>query len=168
MTKYGTLFEYFRQCPYLSDMMSIAAESEVGNTVILSQGASPTVQYAEKIDALGNYHGEVIPYPAVYEDFRINCYVYYDVNDSNPPKHNTNVLKYEKVCGVCDLIKEQNEKGNFPEIGEKIISIECNPFVPQSTGFVDTNTNTAEYFVTVRLRYVNRAERRVIYRECED
>lgn len=44
------LFEYFRQCPYLSEMMSIAAQSEKGNTVILPRGASPAVQYQEKTD----------------------------------------------------------------------------------------------------------------------
>lgn len=167
MTKYGTLFEYFRQCPYLADMMSIAAESEIGNTVILPLGASPAVQYIEKTDALGGYQCEVLPYPSVYEDFQINCYVRYDVYDNNPPEYNYNVLTYEEVCGVCDWVAEQNAKRNFPEIGEKIVSIECNPFVPQTQG-VDQNTNTVGYFVTVRIRYVNRMEREVIYLECED
>ena len=39
--KYSILFNYFRQCPYLKNLMSIAAESNKGNTVILPQGASP-------------------------------------------------------------------------------------------------------------------------------
>lgn len=167
MTKYGILFEYFRQCPYLSDMMSIAAESEIGSAVILPQGASPAVQYQEKIDALGNYECIVEPYPSVYEDFQINCYVYYDTNDNNPPKYNGNVLTYEEVCGVCNWIKEQNEKRSFPEIGEKIVSIECNPFVPQVRG-VDPDTNTVGYFITVRLRYVNRTERRLVEYEMQN
>lgn len=167
MTKYGTLFEYFRQCPYLSDMMSIAAESEVGNTVIGTQGASPAVQYQEKIDTLGNYEGVIVPYPSVYEDFQINCYVYYDTNDTSPPKYNSNILTLEQVRSVCDWIEEQDRKGNFPEIGEKIISIECNPFVPQERG-IDNDTNMMCYFITVRLRYVNRRQGRPVYYECED
>lgn len=167
MNEYGVLFEYFRQCSYLADMMSIAAESEIGNKVILSQGASPTGQWVEQIDMLGGYQGEFTPYPSVYEDFQINCYVYYDVNDTTLPRYNSNVLTYEEVCGVCEWIKEQNEKGNFPEIGEKIISIECNPFVPQVRG-VDPEINMLGYFVTVRLRYVNRARRRYVEYECED
>lgn len=166
MDKYGALFEYFRQCPYLADMMSIASKSEMGNTVILPQGASQAVQYQEKIDTLGNYECLIEPYPSVYEDFQIFCFVYYDTNDNNPPQYNSNVLTYEEVCGVCDWIKEQDEKGNFPEIGEKVISIECNPFVPQRQ-YIDPDTNTVGYFITVRLRYVNRAKRRFVEYECE-
>lgn len=161
------LFDYFRQCPYLSDMMSIAAESEKGNTVVLPQGASPAVQYQEKRDILGNYECIVAPYPSVYEDFQINCYTGYYVNDTNPPKFNSNVLMYEQVCEVCRWVSEQNAKGNFPEVGERIISIECNPFVPQ-TRFVDEDTNTVGYFITVRVRYVNRRQRKSVYYECEN
>lgn len=156
MSKYSTLFEYFRNCPYLSNLMSIASNTNKGNTVILPQGASPVVQYQENFDNLGFYQCTISPYPSVYEDFQINCYEWYDVKDTNPPKLNENVLTYEEVCGVCDWVNEQNEKNNFPEIGEKIVSIECNPFVPQIR-YVDPDTNTVGYFITVRLRYVNRA-----------
>ena len=52
MDKYAVLFNYFRQCPYLKKLMSIAAESNKGNTVILPQGASPAVQYQEKFDVI--------------------------------------------------------------------------------------------------------------------
>lgn len=166
--KYEMLFNYFKQCPFLTDMMCIAAESEIGNAVVLPQGASPVVQYIEKIDALGGYQCEIVPYPSVYEDFQINCYVHYDVNDNSEPQFNSNVLTYEEVSGVCLWIAEQNLRRNFPEIDEKIISIECNPFVPQFTGYIDPNTNIAEYFVTVRIRYVNRVERKEIYYECEN
>lgn len=161
------LFEYFRQCPYLSEMMSIAAQSEKGNTVILPRGASPAVQYQEKTDINGNYEGWLIPYPSVYEDFQINCYTGYSVNDTNPPPYNSNVLRYEQVCDVCRWIAEQDEKGNFPVTDEQIISIECNPFLP-ITQFVDESTNTVGYFITVRVRYVNRIKQRVIELECED
>lgn len=168
MIDHTILFEYLRQCPYLADMFSIAAEMEQGNKVILPQGASPRYNYVEKIDILGNYDGIREPYPSIYEDFQINCYVYYDTKDNNPPKYNSNVLTLEEVGEVCKWIEEQDRAKNFPDIGKKVISIECNPFVPQYTGYVDEATNTAEYFVTVRVRYVNTADKERIYIERED
>lgn len=167
MDKYAVLFNYFRQCPYLKNLMSIAAESNKGNTVILPQGASPAVQYQENFDVNGYYNCTIEPYPSVYEDFQINCYEWYDVNDTNPPQLNGNVLTYEQVCGVCDWVKAQNEANNFPDIGEMIISIECNPFVPQIR-YVDPDTNTVGYFITVRLRYVNRTPRKTVEYEFTD
>lgn len=155
MDKYTNLFEYFRQCPYLKDLRSIAGEIERGNTVILPQGASPAVQYVESMDVTGCYECTIVPYPSVYEDFQINCYELYDVNDNNPPAHNINALKYQQVVDVCNWVKEQNEKADFPDIGEQVVSIECNPFVPQ-VRYVDETTNTVGYFITVRIRYVNR------------
>lgn len=159
--KYGILFEYFRKCPYLSNLMSIASDTNRGNTVILPQGSSPVVQYQEGFNVNDGYECEIVPYPSIYEDFQINCYEFYDVKDNNPPTYNENVLTYEEVCGVCDWVKEQNDNNNFPEIGEKIVSIECNPFVPQIR-YVDPDTNTVGYFITVRLRYVNRTQRKYV------
>lgn len=167
MDKYANLFEYFRECPYLSSLMSIAAESKRGNTVILPQGASPAVQYQESIDATGMYECNIVPYYSVYEDFQINCYAWYDVKDTSSPISNVNVLTYQEVCGVCEWIKEQNDNEHFPQIGEKIVSIECNPFVPQIR-YVDADTNTVGYFITVRLRYVNREKAKVRYYDLED
>lgn len=156
MIDYKSLFNYFRQCPYLKNLMSIASNTQRGNTVILPQGASPKVQYIENIDNLGFYNCTISPYPSVYEDFQINCYEWYDTKDNNPPQYNENVLTYEEVCSVCQWIEEQNDNNNFPDVGEKIISIECNPFVPQIR-YVDDTTNTVGYFITVRLRYVNKS-----------
>ena len=167
MSKYAKLFEYFRQCPELNNLWSIAATEDRGVRVILPQGASPTHKYQESIDTLGNYACEIVPYPSVYEDFQINCYEWYDVNDTNPPQFNENVLTYEQVCGVCDWVKAQNEANNFPDIGELIVSIECNPFVPQIR-YVDPDTNTVGYFITVRLRYVNRTPRKTVEYEFTD
>lgn len=167
MDKYAVLFNYFRQCPYLKNLMSIASLQEEGNTVILPQGASPVVQYQEKFDVNGYYECTIEPYPSVYEDFHINCYRYYDVNDTNTPLHNGNILTYEEVVGVCDWIKEQNEANNFPDIGEMIVSIECNPFVPQ-VRYVDEKNNIVCYFITVRLRYVNRTQRKSVEYEFTD
>lgn len=159
--KYANLFEYFRQCPHLSKLKSIASTTDLDNTVILPQGASEVVQYQEFFDTLGNYNCTIEPYPSVYEDFQINCYEWYDVNDTNEPHTNENVLTYQEVCGICDWIKEQNEANNFPIIGEDIVSIECNPFVPQIR-FVDSEKNTVGYFITVRIRYVNKTPRKLV------
>lgn len=167
MSKYARIFEYFRQCPELADLWSIAATEDIGKRVILPQGASPAVQYQEFIDNLGGYNCEIVPYPSVYEDFQINCYEWYDVKDGSAPIHNENVLSLEAVQSICDWVKEQNEKGSFPDIGEKVVSIECNPFVPQIR-YVNAEENTVGYFITVRLRYVNHAKRKTVEYGCTD
>lgn len=154
MERYAKLFEYFRSCPYLSDLMSIASESEAGSKVILPQGASPFRQYRESRDVLGGYEGEIVPYPSVYEDFQINCYVTYDVNDTRNPLQNINAKTYDEVVKICKWVQEQDKIENFPDIGEKIVSIETNPFVPQ-VRYVDPENDVVCYFITVRIRYVN-------------
>lgn len=167
MDKYANIFEYFRQCPYLAKLKSIASDTERGNTVILPQGASPAVQHQERLDVNDIYTCVIEPYPSVYEDFQINCYEWYDVKDNSAPHDNENVLTYQEVCGVCDWVEQQNHSNNFPDIGEQIVSIECNPFVPQ-VRYVDSAKNTIGYFVTVRLRYVNRRQRRFVEYELTD
>ena len=167
MNKYAKIFDYFRQCPELKDLWSIAATEDRYIRVILPQGASPEMQYREAVDTLGNYQCDIVPYPSVYEDFQINCYEWYDVGDDNEPQRNGNVLSLEDVTKVCEWIKEQNLKNNFPDIGEKIVSIECNPFVPQIR-YINPEEQIIGYFITVRLRYVNRAERKSVYYECTD
>jgi hypothetical protein len=167
MNKYAKIFEYFRQCPELADLWSIAATEEIGKRVILPQGASPAVQYQEFFDSVGNYNCEIVPYPSVYEDFQINCYEWYDVKDGSAPEHNENVLSLEAVQSICDWVAEQNSKNNFPNIEEKIISIECNPFVPQIR-YVNAEENTVGYFITIRLRYVNRSPRKTVEYELAD
>ena len=167
MNKYAKIFEYFRQCPELQRIWSIAATEEDKIRVVLPQGASPTHQYQEQIDQYGNYQCEIVPYPSVYEDFQINCYQAYDPKDSAAPFDNYNVLQLEEVESVCKWVAEQNEIKNFPEIGEKIISIECNPFVPQIR-YVNDTEKIICYFITVRIRYVNRTKRKSVEYECED
>ena len=161
MSKYAKRFEYFRQCPQLKDLWSIAATEDIGKRVILSQGASPAVQYQEFIDSTGKYNCAIVPYPSVYEDFQINCYQWYDVKDGSAPDHNENVLSLEEVQSICDWVKGQNDIMNFPDIGERIVSIECNPFVPQIR-YVNPEEETVGYFITVRLRYVNRMQRKAV------
>lgn len=160
MDRYAKLFDFFRQCPYLAELKSIAGTAEPKNTVILPQGASPAVQYDEQVDVYGNYECTIEPYPSVYEDFQINCYEAYDVKDASPPQFNGNVLTYQEVYEVCKWVEEQNDNKNFPQIGEDIVAIEPYPFVPQIR-FVDVD-GTIGYFITVRVRYVNRRRRKTV------
>ena len=97
MDKYAVLFNYFRQCPYLKNLMSIAGEIDWGNKVILPQGASPAVQYQEQLDVCGHYECNIEPYPSVYEDFQINCFVQSAPRDDSEPSENYNVLKLQMV-----------------------------------------------------------------------
>lgn len=165
--KYSKIFEYFRQCPELANLWSIAATEDRGVRVILPQGASPVVQYQETTDTLGNYECVIEPYPSIYEDFQINCYEWYDVNDDSAPTRNENVLTLEQVTSICDWIKAQNDIGNFPDIDEKIISLEALPFIPQIR-YINPEENTVGYFITVRLRYVNRTPRKTVEYEFTD
>jgi hypothetical protein len=154
MDKYINLFEYFSQCPQLKKLWSIAATEDEGTNVILPQGASPAVQFIEKTDVTGNYSCDVIPYPSLYEDFQINCYRYYDPKDSNSPNDNVNVLELAEVEKVCKWVEEQNNKREYPNIGEKIVYMECLPFVPQIR-YTNPDESIVCYYITVRIRYVN-------------
>lgn len=162
MSKYTEIFEYMRNCPQLANLWSIGATEEAGVNVILPQGASPAVQYLEQLDALGNYECDIVPYPSVYEDFQINCFRFYDSNDSSTPGANVNVMSLDEVRSVCEWVAEQNKIGNLPHItDEKVVSIECNPFVPQIRA-VNSEENMIAYFITLRVRYVNRAQRKTV------
>lgn len=161
MINYKNLFDYFRQCPYLKNLKTIAGDSSQGNQVILPNGSGEMFQNNESTDTTGWYENDRKPYPSTYEDFQINCYEFYDVNETNPPQYNVNALTYEEVCSVCEWIDEQDGKENFPDVGEKVVSIECYPFVPQIQ-YVDPDTNTVGYYITIRIRYVNRKKRRYI------
>lgn len=162
MSRISELIDYFRTCPYLENLWSIGATEDIGVSVILPHGSSQRVQYREYWGTLGEYNGEIIPFPSIYEDYQINCYKVYDTNDSSVPAVNINVLSYEQVQAICDWIAEQDEAGNLPSItGETVISLECFPFVPQIR-FVNEEESTVGYFITVRVRYVNRAKGRYI------
>lgn len=160
MSRISEVFEYMRQCPVLNDLWSIGTTENVETAVILPQGASESVQYNEQINVCGDYQCEIIPYPSVYEDYQINCFKFYDANDSSAPTGNINVISYEEVQKVCDWILEQEENNNLPDItGEKVVSIEVNPFVPQLQ-YVDVEKNVIAYFITLRIRYVNKRKRK--------
>lgn len=161
------IFEWLRTCPHLSDLWSIAARNEDGVRVVLPQGSSDVVTHAERRDVTGMYECEIIPNLSIYEDYQINCYESYDTAEDTPPSDNINVLKYEDVQKVCEWIEEQDNNENFPEIGEFVISVEVNPFVPQ-IGFIDPTDGTIRYFITLRIRYLNSRKRRYRMVEYDD
>lgn len=148
------IFEFLQKCPHLANLWSIGGTEQVGNNVILPQGASESVQYDEYLDVTANYEGKIIPFPSVYEDFQIDCFKFYDTKDSSSPAMNINVMSYDEVRAVCDWISEQDDKCNFPIIGKNVISIECTPFVPQIR-YINEQENIIAYFITFRIRYVN-------------
>ena len=162
MSKYTEIFEYFRQCPQLENLWNIGATENVGVKVILPQGSSARVQYKDSIDVCGNYTCEIVPYYSVYEDYQINCYQPLDTTDNSAPGLNLNVMSLDEVQSICDWVMEQNDIGNLPEItGKKVVSIECNPCIPQ-VRYVNEVENTIAYFITVRIRYVNTAQRKTV------
>ena len=163
MSVIAGIFDFMRQCPQLAQLWSIGGIEEAENSVILPQGASDAVQYNEANDVTDSYEGEIIPFPSVYEDFQINCFKFYDTKDDSAPSVNINVMTYDDVRAVCDWVAQQDSVLNFPEIGEQVISIECTPFVPQIL-YVNEQENKIAYFITLRVRYVNRRRGRpVVY-----
>lgn len=166
MSKITEIFNYMRTCPQLTDLWSIAATEDVGVRVVIPQGASSKRQYKEGTDVLGNYICDIIPFPSYYEDYHINCYQAFDAKDNSLPEDNINILNHDKVQEICDWIAKQDDDNNFPVItGEKVVSIECNPSVPQIR-FVNMQDNTVCYFITVRIRFVNKAKGKSITHEC--
>ena len=152
---------YFRVCPELENLLPLAGVEEEGNSIILPQGSSPAKQVNGGFDVTGRFEADIVPYDIVYEDYQINCYKFYNTKDPKPPARNENILTEKEVRRVCQWVKEQDNIGNFPDIGESVICIECLPFVPQIR-YVDDANNLVCYYITVRIYYVNRAERKTI------
>lgn len=160
MSKYSEIFDYMRQCPQLKNLWSIGATATDGVSVILPQGGSQTKQYNAERDVLGDVGCAIEPYLTVYEDYQINCYKFYDSNDSSAPSANINVITLDEVQEICDWVTEQSDKDNLPNItGRKVIDIECVPTMPQIR-FVDEAENLIGYFVTIRIHFVNEAKRK--------
>lgn len=154
MINYDALFDFFRSCPQLAELKAISAAANCGGGVILPQGASPVFRYEERGDSLGGCSFAAIPLPFVYADFRINCYERLD--SFADPLGNVNVLSYAQACSVCDWVADMSARRVFPDVGERVVSLECVPFVPQ-IAFLDPDEALACYFITVRVRFVNRA-----------
>ena len=73
----------------------------------------------------------------------------------------------EDVQKVIDWVKTQDDAGNFPDIGGKVVSIECMPSVPQIR-YADEAENRICYFITVRIRYVNPYAQKAIEYDADD
>lgn len=156
MSKIVEIFNYMRECPQLQNLWSIAGEEIDGSAVIIPQGTSETARYDDKIDVCGNYECDIIPSASIYEDYQINCYTFYDGKDSSAPSSNVNVASYDEVQAICDWINDNDNSLNFPSItGEKVVSIECNPYMPR-VRFIDEAENIIGYYITIRIRYVNK------------
>lgn len=161
MLKYAKIVEYFRKCPKLNQLQSIASGITVGNTVILPNGSSNRVQQRGSIDTIDVYEHIVDPYLIVYQDYQINCYEFYDVKDTNPPQYNSNVLTLDEVNEVCEWIDKNDDDCIFPDAGETIVAMECIPFTPQ-VQYIDSLENVIGYYITVRIHYINRKKKRVV------
>ena len=70
------------------------------------------------------------------------------------------MLELQEVQDICDWIAKQDDIGNLPQITDrKVVSISTEPICPQIR-YVNPEENTVGYFITVRFRYVNNAERK--------
>lgn len=161
---YIKVVEYLRQCPQISRLLPVAGEQSAYNDIVLPLGGSSTATIAGNIDALGSYEGEVKPSPTVYKDYQINCYRPYDAKDGNPPKFNENALTVQEIGEVFAWVAEQDNSENFPDVPEKVVSVECTSVQPYIRA-VDKTENLICYAITFRIWYVNtvRKARQVYY-----
>lgn len=157
--EYIKVVEYLRQCPLIKSLLPVAGEQMAYNDVILPIGGSATASVSGKFDALGGYEGEIVPLPTVYKDYQINCYRPYDTNDNNPPKYNLNALTTEEIDEIYNWVAEQDNKQNFPDVTEKVVSVECTSVQPYIRG-VDDSDNVVCYAITFRIWYVNQIRKR--------
>lgn len=157
--------EYLRQCPQIRELLPIAGEEEAYSSVILYAGGSSTGVVSGKFDSLGGYEANIIPSPTIYRDYQINCYRPYDAGDDSPPQDNINALTAQEVDEIYRWVTEMDNEGKFPDVEEKIVSVECTDTQPYIRG-VDSDTNIVCYAVTLRIWYVNEArKRRSVYYE---
>lgn len=162
---YIKIVEYLRQCPQIRELLPIAGEEEAYSSVILCAGGSSTGNVSGKFDNLGGYEGQISPIPTVYRDYQINCYRPYDVGDNSPPGENINALTAQEVDEIYNWIAKMDNEENFPDVEEKIVSVECTDAQSYIRG-VDADSNIVCYAVTLRIWYVNETrKRRSIYYE---
>ena len=168
MSRFAEIADYLRQCPQLANMSSIAADIGSDVSVVLPNGGSDKRVHNDMIDVNGDYACDIVPYASFYEDYRVQCYKYYDSNDTSVPSANINVLVLDEVQNVCDWIELQDNTGNLPIItGRKVVSIEPLPNSPELIG-VNEEKSLIAYYINIRVRYVNTAKGRSMYYENED
>lgn len=165
MSRFAEISNYLRQCPQLENVASVAADVGMDVSVVLPNGGSDKRVHNDRIDVNGDYECDIIPYASFYEDYRIQCYKYYDTNDQRVPTANVNVEVLDEVQSICDWIEEQDNIGNLPKVtGRKVVSIEPLPNSPELIG-VNTDVIPAlvAYYINIRVRYVNTAAGRSVY-----
>lgn len=154
MNKPENLTKWLMECPQLAQLYNITAEERDGANIIFPVGSSTRRTLTDDVDITGCYCADIQPNASVYEEYQINCYKSV-VNSEN----DWNILKFGEVEKIIEWIGEQDEKQNFPDIGEKIVMIDTYPFVPQ-TRFIDPESGIACYYITLRITYVNKAKGR--------
>lgn len=157
--EYTKIVEYLRQCPQLNKIFPVASGQEWYTDVVNPIGGSATASISGKFDVLGCYEGSVVPIPSIYKDYQIYCYRPYDTKDNNPPQYNENALTLEEVEEVFSWVAEQDNNCNFPDVSEKVISVECTSVQPYIRT-VDEEENTVCYAITFRVWYVNEVRKR--------
>lgn len=163
--EYTKIVEYLRQCPQIAKLLPVGGNQDDYVDIIMPLGGSSTASIGGKIDTLGNFDGGVYPNPVVYNDYQINCYRYYDVNDNNPPEYNSNALTLEEIDEIFSWIEKQDNNENFPDVSEKIVSVECTTTQSRIQG-VNASENLICYPVVIRIWYVNnRRVKRMVYYE---
>lgn len=157
MSKYQAIFDWLKTCPVFIDRLYFgSAEENDGDNVILPFGTSARSNLDDYIDAQGLYCGDITPLPSVYEEYQVQCYRYIGAEQNE-----FNIMTLDDVQSVCDWIIEQDELGNFPEIGKRVISVEPLPFIPQAAGR-DLETGLWKWFFTLRITYQNTAKGRCV------
>ena len=155
MSKQTTLTEWLKKCPLLESLWNISAYEQDGANVIIPAGTSYKRNLNDFINIYGDYEAEITPLPSIYEEYQINCYRTIVENDND-----FNTLTYDDAAKVIEWIAEQDENERFPQIeDEKIVAVECFPFIPQVRG-VDSDTGLVCYYITLRITYVNKAKGR--------
>lgn len=152
--EYVKIVDYLRQCPQLAKILPVGGKQDDYVEIVMPNGGSDTAQTSGKIDSLGNFDGGVYPKVVVYNDYQINCYRYYDVNDNNPPQYNENALTLDEIGEIYKWVAEQDEKENFPDVDEKVVSVECSATQTRIQG-VNSSENLVCYPINFRVWYVN-------------
>lgn len=170
MSRFSEIAEYLKQCPRLKNIATIAASVNADVSVVLPNGGSERRAHVDQLDVNGDYECDIKPYSSFYEDYRLQCYKYYDVNDNSPPDSNINVIILDEVQEICDWIIEQDDNGNLPKVtGRQVVSIEPLPNSPELVGI---NPNTTPpliaYYINIRVRYVNRSKGRTVFYGADD
>lgn len=153
MSKLTAIKDWLSECPALSNLFVITAEGLNGDNLITPFGSSGRADIDDRRDIYDTYCADIIPRASVYEEYQIDCFRY-----ANPNENEYNILTYEQVEEACRWIETQNLSRNYPAIGEKIIRVEPQPFLPQ-VRFKDVETNRVAYMFTLRIHYVNDMQR---------